>query len=499
MTSFLRRNSVTLLALLAAAYSALWIWGGSREGFTHDDLMNLNWAIAQPWRKLLLDCALIWQPAQSVRPLGEAAYRVLWQLFHFDPFPFRVVCLALIAVNTALCFLLARFLIGNTLWALVVAWFLAYHGSFWGMYCNTGVIFDILAVTCYSLALLAALWKPRTLPANCSRLLLILLLAAAALNSKEIAVSLPAALGVLLLLEHRSDAPGVDPGSRRLWWNLSSLLLVAGVTALFVFGRVLARGGIEGVPGYHLTLSAAQFATNWSGFLSALLYDKVAWTPPAAVGVLVAALAVLAALRWFRELLLFLLAVVSFLPMAFILPRGLDASFLSVFWLMVAVGCAFSRLPLSAPWLQPLPFALILAVTASQATVGRISFPQFQEESRAIRLTYSGIRAATGEVRDRSALAFVEDPFAPRFPWATTFMVLLARQKEGLSIVRPEDIAARRSDVPPGQAYDLVLLVTKSYDVLRCTGPEGRPLTMEDLFAKSYVCPAAAPPSKRAF
>ncbi len=319
------------------------------------------------------------------------------------------------------------------------------------------------------------------------------------LNSKEIAVSLPAALGVLLLLEHRSDAPGVDPGSRRLWWNLSSLLLVAGVTALFVFGRVLARGGIEGVPGYHLTLSAAQFATNWSGFLSALLYDKVAWTPPAAVGVLVAALAVLAALRWFRELLLFLLAVVSFLPMAFILPRGLDASFLSVFWLMVAVGCAFSRLPLSAPWLQPLPFALILAVTASQATVGRISFPQFQEESRAIRLTYSGIRAATGEVRDRSALAFVEDPFAPRFPWATTFMVLLARQKEGLSIVRPEDIAARRSDVPPGQAYDLVLLVTKSYDVLRCTGPEGRPLTMEDLFAKSYVCPAAAPPSKRAF
>ncbi|MGJ5817155.1 hypothetical protein [Paludibaculum fermentans] len=483
-----RKYSFFLMMSMPGVYCALNIAGGLREGFTHDDLMNLYRGVFRAWPQLLLDCVMIWRPTEVVRPLGEMTYKLLWGAFHFEPFPYRAACLSLVVVNSMLCFVVVRKLLGHDLAALAAAWVLAYHGSFWGMYCNTGVIFDIQVITLFFSALLVTAWQPAGWAGHCVRLVVLLVLVIAALNTKEIAVSLAAAIGALCWLERFTPVKLVETAPERTTWNLACFLVAAGATAVFVFGRVLGQGGLEENPAYHVTASAALVGSNAAKFFSDLLYDRISWTPLAAGAVYLAGLAVVVGLRWVRECVFLLLAAISFLPMAVIPSRGLDASYLAVFWLIATLAGVLGRGLKRWPIFRWVPVVVVVAVTAIALTLGRTTFPQFGEESRPIAKAYAGIRAGLRGLPEQGALAIVEDPFAEHSPWGTTFMALLATERSDFSVARPEDLAAAEANPAAKRAFDVVLLVTMEYAVLRCAGPDGRRMTLEGLRQKEYPC-----------
>ncbi|MBI5085341.1 MAG: hypothetical protein HZB13_12180 [Acidobacteria bacterium] len=483
-----RKYRPAAAAFALAAYCWSMISGGMAEGFTHDDLMNAGKAVFTPWRRLLLENLLIWRPSEVIRPFGEIVYRLLWDAFGFNPKPYHLFCLTLVVLNTLMAFCVARRLLGSTSFALMAAWGLAFHGFFWGMYSNAGVVFDILAATVYLATLALALWRPLSRLGHIARLLLMALGALAALNSKEIAVSLPLAVAAVLALLHCEERRDGSIHPVPLKWDLAACGALLLLTIPFAFGRVLGHGGLEQVPDYRLTLTSGRAVENLAAFLSNLCYGRANWTPAGAATAFLLPPALFLALRWPLPFVASLMAVFSFLPLAFIPPRGLDAAYLPVFWICLALAAALqAALPVTS-WTPVAPLVVVLALVVTHRRIGEVPFPFFREESRSIELAYNGIRAATTDFPPNGAMAIVEDHFEQKFEWATTFMTLLALGRDDLVVLRPRELAAGAVLEPPNRSFDLVLRVTRDHGVLRCSGAAGRPLTVPDLRAGAYGC-----------
>lgn len=461
-------SAVLGLFALFVAYTAWRVRGGLLEGFTHDDLMNLYKGVFAPWPRLLLDCLCIWRPSDAVRPLAEVTYKLLWSAFHFHPLPYRLLCLTLVALNTGLCYLAARRLSLPVPFAIVAAAAVSFHGAFWGIYSNTGMIFDIQIITTFLLVVLTVTWSPTRPALRILRTALVLLLTLAAVNTKEVAVSIPVAIGVIVLLRRslRSD------------WVL--LLGSTVLTAVFVFGRVLGHGGLESVPAYQLHLTLDQFRANFAHFLAELTYNAI---PSAPVALLAIPALAFAALRWWRELLFWLLVPISFLPVAFIPQRGLDTAEISVFWLLVTLGSVLTRL-LPKPAAQwAVAAAASAALLVSHATLVHMELPIFHEESSNIATTYRQIERVFADLPHDASVAFARDAYSETFPWATTFMALLSTERSDFRLIRAIDLASAEQ----GTRLDLVLALTPDYRLLRC----GSGLTPADLAAGRYSCTPA--------
>ena len=78
------------------------------------------------------------------RPIGGLFYRLLYSVFGFDPFPFRVAAFTLMGVNLLLAYNLVRTLAGSREAALIATFLLCYNSSLFELYHSTGTIYDIL-------------------------------------------------------------------------------------------------------------------------------------------------------------------------------------------------------------------------------------------------------------------------------------------------------------------------------------------------------------------
>lgn len=453
-------------AACPVAYRFYWTHGAINEGFTHDDLMNLYRAVATSWTDLLRDLFAIWRPTPLVR---ELAYRVLWLRFGFNPWPYHFVCLSLGAANVLLAFTVARSVLKNVWLALAIGWFLAYHGEMSGAYSNTGTIFDLLAAFFY----LLALWTAITTVHNGIRLVLLAALTLAALDSKEIAVSLPLAVACLI-------------NWRTRLWNLIIVAALTLLTGIYVLGRVLGHGGVADVPSYQPSISIHQFADNFAALLSALGYDMIHWTSAAAVAFLLVPLAgFLIARLWFAVFAWTMFAV-SFLPLAFIPTRGLDAAYLPVFWMLLGLAAALKPLIERNRVLSfAVPLFLIAAITAFHVRIGAIPYPQFGVESKNIALAYQGISKSLSTLPPDAHVAILEDEFDPTFPWATVFLAHLASGHEW-TIYRPADLKG----LSESDRIDGALKITKD-GVLTCTQADNSPPNLEQIrSANGFNCAA---------
>jgi hypothetical protein len=192
--------TVVFLALYFLVFSA----DALRTYFTFDDGMNLialhrHWAI--PIRANLLDVLKVFTPAY--RPLGALFYRPLYELFGFNPVPFRVVCHLLMAVNIVLAYRFARVLEATPEAAVLSTLLFAYNGSMGDLYYNTGTIYDLLCFPLYIGAILVYTRdRSRNRHLGWTAMLVVMALFLAALDAKEMAVTLPAALLLYELLYH---------------------------------------------------------------------------------------------------------------------------------------------------------------------------------------------------------------------------------------------------------------------------------------------------------
>lgn len=176
---------------------ALFAWfvfairGGLDSQLSGDDVMNLHYYWSRPWSALLKANMFFW--SSFFRPAGGLFYRCVYALWGLDPLPFRIVELVLLCVNFGLLAAVVHQLTGSRWCALVALLAIGIHPTFSTIYVDNGSIFDILAYTCCwgAFAWYVHLRQKGRLP-GVPGMALLLCLFAAALDSKEISVALPA-------------------------------------------------------------------------------------------------------------------------------------------------------------------------------------------------------------------------------------------------------------------------------------------------------------------
>jgi len=212
--------------------------------------MNLagHWR-AGPWR-LAYSNFLLWR--DFYRPMGGVFYLTIFHFFGLNPVAYHAAWLPLLMLLVGLVYGMARTLGASALEAWLAALIVSCHAGLSFFYFEVKYIYDLLCAIFYSGALICyarARSRERLLPGE---KVLFFGLFLCALNSKEMAATLPL---MLLAYEFLYHGPGGGQSSRRF-----AIPLIAGaVTGVFLYGRVwrgLAR--FQGyVPEYSLTRLAS--------------------------------------------------------------------------------------------------------------------------------------------------------------------------------------------------------------------------------------------------
>jgi hypothetical protein len=188
-----------ILALLAtlfvAAYFLLFAGDGLRAYFTFDDGMNLvhlHRVFQVSFWTNILDAVRVFTPAY--RPLGALFYRPLYALFGFNPLPFRMAAYGLMIFNIVLTYRFSRVFDAAPEAAVLSVLLFSYNGSMVDLYYNTGTIYDLMCFPLYIGAVIVYVRAQSRGQLSVPVMLLIGAMFLAALDAKEIAVTLPAVL-----------------------------------------------------------------------------------------------------------------------------------------------------------------------------------------------------------------------------------------------------------------------------------------------------------------
>jgi hypothetical protein len=291
---------------------------GLRADFTGDDLNNLYQAWAKPFVKLLGENLLFF--TSGYRPLGSLVYRLLFAASGLNPLPFRIAIYVLLIINLYLLYRVASEIATREI-AILTALLFCFNASFVELYYNTGTIFDVLCFTFYfaALSLYIGVRKHDRWLTNRQWIVLIVLYICA-LNSKEMAVTLPAVLLVYELTSGRIKL--------RQWLPIASLALI---TLPYVFGKLSGSSPLVGNAGYRLDISLTTYFSSLAHYLA-----QLAQVPPtlttgvcAAVILLLSAAALLSSERCLVFAVLFTL--ITPLPVLFVPPRGGYAMYIPAF------------------------------------------------------------------------------------------------------------------------------------------------------------------------
>jgi hypothetical protein len=281
------------------------------DGFDGVNLVAFHGYWRLPWWWNVTKALQVVSPAY--RPLGDLFYRPLYGLFGFHALPFRVVCYALLVLNLTLFFRLALNLVRGRWAALLCTLVFSFHAALGILYLSSGTIYDILCV-CFVLAALVKYTSVRSSGRDLGAgdLAVLLLLCGAALNSKEMAASLPAALILYEVLVARQGLSG-GLWRRALPVTLTGLLTIAALA--------------EKIPGlpkfvtFYPQFSPSHVLSDYRYYLGLLVFQQ---RPPGLLWLIVgAALAAAACLAARRRVALFGLCFgfVSLLPVALIAER----------------------------------------------------------------------------------------------------------------------------------------------------------------------------------
>lgn len=444
----------TLLVVAAVVYLFAFAGDGLHAPLTGDDLMNTYQYWAHPLSQVIKE-GLLFFPAEIARPLGALFYSPLFALFGLNPVPYRIVCLALLLANLGLlyafCFRLSR----SREVGVVACLIGAYHAHLGDLYYNSGAIYDLLCFTFFYLALnyyfrirdtgaYPGLWQSVTL----------LALYMAALDSKEMAVTLPVLVVIYELLFHR-------PGPLSGWPAREGrfLLLTVPVTAVYILSRVAGPHRITTNPAYYPHVTWNSFMTSWAHYVNNLFYNSIQFGRTRII-ILWAVLLIVALAARRRELIFAWLAIMlGVLPVIFIEPRGLYAIYMTLpaWYLFAAVCLALLRDLLiryfhtlsSAFQVDARQLALFLAVLLLVIPIHRNQklYVRPPPATDPARLVYEQLIATRPSMPRSGRVLFLSDPFDPA-DYTLTFLFRLHYRDKEIQVDRVKVLGAE----PNGEA-----------------------------------------------
>jgi hypothetical protein len=231
-----------------------------------------------------------------------------------------------------------------------------------------------------------------------------------ALNSKDMAVSLPVAL---LLYEMLWIVPGLDRNGLLRWAKRESMPIgVSGLmTVAYVLGRILPQGpALGGMAEYALNISTAEYLRKTAHYLDDFFYRSDVLDAPTT-----------ALIRSRALVFCILVFLITLLPMAFIPPRGLNAVYLPLAGLAMFAAALAMRVHdalwrwIRRPRWQPASRWLLFAAVAGLLSYVHISNERFYT---GVFAEYSQIRTARtrleqwhAQLPPRSRVLIAQSPF----------------------------------------------------------------------------------------
>jgi hypothetical protein len=305
-------------AILIACYFLSFTWRGLDAYFSGDDLMNLQSLHGEaPLWRLLADTFLVWSP--SYRPFGGVVYRLLFFAAGMNPVPFRAFCFLLLFGNLALVYRVARILSDSAEMAFLATLLFTYHPALFALYYDTGTIYDLVCGAFYFATIFFYVkWRRTYPPLTWAQVAILLALLLLALQSKEMAVTLPVILTAYEIFYHRK-------GFNRC------LILMYVLTGAVLAAKLLTKNALSANQLYH-----PQFSLNLIGHAYAHYYHLLfPALPLSAAWVLV-----IAGLIWRAKPLWFglLFSVVALVPVVVVPPRSGFVMYIPILGLALAIG-----------------------------------------------------------------------------------------------------------------------------------------------------------------
>jgi hypothetical protein len=201
-------------------------------GFGDDEMMNLYlYWLAGPF-KLIQANLCFW--STFPRPAGALYYLPLYHFFSLDPLPYRIVQISILAATIPIFFCLTKLLSGSRAVAFLVALAMCYHGQMGSLVFTGSFIYDVLCGFFYFVALTYYVHiRQKGVVLRPGQVAIFLALYVCALNSKEMAVSLP----VIMFIYEALGCPRLrdwDEFARRNWRVAIPAFVAALVTAIYI-------------------------------------------------------------------------------------------------------------------------------------------------------------------------------------------------------------------------------------------------------------------------
>jgi hypothetical protein len=250
-----------------------------RAYFSFDDFMHLNNYVKTPLLQLLQENLSFW--TSYPRPLGGTVYRLLFECFGLNPLPYYLTSLILFLINLALLFYLILRLTKKPWATAVVTAVGSVHGLLAYIWFDFGTIFELLAFCAMLTSFHLYLSYLESPISRTSLYVLSLLSFVAALNGKEMAVTLPALL-MLYEVVYRFQKRGIWNQIRGLAIRLAPFAVVA---LLYALGKLSGESAFWRFnTEYQYQLDSTAYH-NLHIYLSSLTYDNIhfddallAWT-----------------------------------------------------------------------------------------------------------------------------------------------------------------------------------------------------------------------------
>jgi hypothetical protein len=418
-------------ALLTLAYFLYFNWNGLWVRFGADDMMNMVYCWRPEPIRLLLDMLLPWHGAY--RPMAGLFYLPLLHIFGLNPIPYHAVMQAILLGNLYLMYRFALRIGCGELQAGLATLLVAYHAGLSMLYYNTAFIYDVLCFSFYMGAFLCyARVRAQGRLLRASETALVMGLYLCALDSKEMALTLPIALLAYEWVYHPVDGRPAAWTPREIarWLRGPGrvMLYCALLNLVYLYGKAFGPNALMHNTAYRPALSLHRvfaFEKTAMGDLF-LSWEKFGWRGVVAVWVLLACLA----WRRQRPVLRFcwVFLMLTPLPLAVLVGRGAACLYIPLAgWAVFAaivltdVAGAVARFLAHDPLFRRAGYTVLFAVVlcasfflwARQNDYYRREFVRVAMADLGGPTVYAiqQLRALNPHLKSDTDVAFLHDPF----------------------------------------------------------------------------------------
>jgi hypothetical protein len=397
-------------AAFVLAWFVFFTYDGLRVHFAVDDIGNMAHYFRGGPVALAISQFTIWHG--DYRPMGGLFYVPILAVVGLNPVPYQVALLVILLVNVWFVYLVARRLGAGELAAGLAALVVAYHAGLHNLYYNAAFVYDALCCFFYLAAFLYYLRVRGS--GSLLHVVAFLALDLCALNSKEMAVTLPLVLVAYEWIYHRR---GPTP---LIWFS-------AALTAVDVFGKVFGPDALANAEAYHPFFDLRRVRDFQRLSLGDLLFGwGWGW------GGILLLWAVLAYLAWRRDrpLLRFLwwFMLITPLPIEFLVGKSQACLYIPmVGWAIFGSVVLVDLVEALAPVLEREPWGRRLGHGGVVALLVAVAIFIWGRQNREYKRTHAApvmavlgqedwdviqqFRALHPQVRPGSKVAFLDDPF----------------------------------------------------------------------------------------